>query len=86
MIDLSNGSEWLKVYEQQKFAQPIAGKPNKFKPIPLTIIPDFIESSFVAISVLVNNSKPNWTYGGKAFQIIQVSSPSDIRVSASNLV
>lgn len=78
MIDLSNGSEWLKVFEQQKFAQAILDKPGKFKPIPLTIIPDFIESRFVVVSVLVLNSKLTWTYGGRALQIIQVSNESDI--------
>lgn len=78
MVDLSNGSEWLKVFEQQKFAQAIPDKPGKFSPIPLTIIPDFIESRLVVVSVLALNSKPTWTYGGRALQIIQVTSQSDI--------
>lgn len=77
-VDLSDGLEWSKVFEQAYFAQTIPDRPNKFKPIPIITVPDFIYSHTIAIAVIVTNSKSSWRFGGKMAQAIKVSDESDI--------
>ncbi len=78
MIDLSDGTLWTKVFEQQYIAQPIPDKPGKFQPIPLILFPNTFDVHVVAISCVVPNSKPTWSYGGKVYQTIRATNDSDI--------
>jgi hypothetical protein len=78
MVDLSDGALWTKIFEQQYTAQPILGEPNKFKAIPLILLPYTFDVHSVAIECLVDNAKPTWRHGGEITQAIRASDASDI--------
>lgn len=77
-MDLSDGTLWLKVFEQQYTAQPILEEPEKFKPLPLILVPNTFDVHTVAIGCLVSNAKPTWKYGGEVYQAIRATDISDI--------
>lgn len=78
MVDLSDGTLWTKIFEQQYTAQPILNEPNKFKPIPIILLPYTFDIHVVAIECLVDNAKPTWKYGGEVAQAIRATDASDI--------
>lgn len=85
-IDLSDGTKWRKIFEQTYFAEPIGGQRGKFKPIPLVIVPTFLDTHTIAVTVFNQQSKPTWNLGGRVFQLIRVSDQSDLGIFRSNKV
>lgn len=85
-IDLSDGTRWRKIFEQIYFAEPIGGQRNKFRPIPLVIVPTFLDTHIIAVTVFNQQSKPTWSLGGRVFQLIQVSDQSDLGIFRPNKV
>lgn len=85
-IDLSDGTKWRKIFEQTYFAEPIGGQRGKFKPIPLIVVPTFLDTHTIAVTVFNQQSKPTWNLGGRVFQLIRVSDQSDLGIFRSNKV
>lgn len=72
MTDLSNGNDWLKIYDQFHVAQAISNKPGKYYPIQGIVIPTTLDNYTATISLTTTNAKPTWHLGGRVFPIITV--------------
>lgn len=72
MADLSNGANWLKIYDQFIVAQAVPNKPGKFYPIQGVIVPAVLDVHTIAVLSSTTNPRPSWDLGAKVFQIITV--------------
>lgn len=80
MANLSNGADWLKIYDRFHVAQPIPNRPGKHYPIVPVIIPVTLDSYTVAVSCKPSVLKPTWRLGAKIYQLIDVNN-SDIEAA-----
>lgn len=72
MTDLSNGNDWIKIYDQFHVAQAVPGKPGKFYPLQGIVIPTPVDQKTIAVAISTTNAKPSWQFGGRVFSIISV--------------
>lgn len=82
-MDLGNGLEWLKIYDQFHVAQPNPIKSGKFYPIPYILIPTYLDNYTVAILLNPTISKPSWKLGGRIYTFIEVNN-SDLVSARTN--
>ena len=83
MADLSNGANWLKIYDQFHVAQPRPDQPGRYYPILPIIIPSVLDNYIVAVFSKPSNPKPSWTFGGKVYTLLDVNG-SDISIGRYN--
>lgn len=83
MIDLSNGNQWLKIYDQFTVAQSIPNQPGRHYPLLPQIIPTILDNYIIAISCKPTVSKPTWKLAAKVYSLIDINN-SDIDVAKSN--
>lgn len=72
-MDLSNGSEWQKIYDQFHVAQPNPNKPEKYYPIFPIVIPTVLDNYTVAVNSSTTKFEPTWRYGGKVYPFVAVN-------------
>ncbi len=82
-MDLSNGADWLKIYDQFHVAQPIPNQPGRHYPIFPLVIPRVLDNYVVAISCRPTLSKPTWRLAAKLYSLVDVNN-SDIGTAKSN--
>lgn len=63
ILDLSNSSNWEKVYQASFTAVAIQGVQNQFIPIPLAVIPNSFDSHTLAVGAFSFQTKPTWRLG-----------------------
>ena len=63
ILDLSNSSNWQKVYEGNFAAVPIQGVRNQFIPIPKVVIPNNFDNHTLAVGAVSFQTKPTWRLG-----------------------
>lgn len=83
MIDLSNGTQWLKIYDQFHVAQLILDQPSKHYPILPIVVPATLDNYTVAVSSKPTQFKPSWQLGAKIYSLIDISN-SDIDTAKYN--
>ena len=83
MIDLSNGADWVKIYDRFHVAQVNPSKTGKYYPIPYVLIPTYLDSYTIAVSANTTQFKPTWKLGGRIYPIIEINN-SDIGQARSN--
>ena len=72
ILDLSDSSNWQKVYEGNFAAVPVQGVRNKFIPIPKVVIPNNFDNHTLAIGATSFQTKPTWRLGFWLSMYIQV--------------
>lgn len=82
MADLSNGANWLKIYDQFHVAQLRPDQPEKHYPIPPIVIPTVLDNYTVGVFSRPSNPKVTWNFGGKVYPLITVS--NDISIGKYN--
>lgn len=60
ILDLSNSSNWEKVYESSFQAVAMQGVNNQFIPIPTVIIPNSFNRYTLAVGAVSFQTKPTW--------------------------
>lgn len=63
ILDLSNSSNWEKVYQNSFTAVPIQGVRNQFLPIPAVVISNSFDSHTLAVGASSFQIKPTWHLG-----------------------
>lgn len=72
ILDLSNSSNWQKVYEGSFVAVPIQGVRNQFIPIPTVLIPNSFSNHTLAVGASSFQTKPTWRLGFWLSMYVQV--------------
>lgn len=72
MPDLSNSTDWLKIFDQSYVAQPNPKKVGKYLPIAPLLIPENINNTTIGVFCGCNHAKPNWRTGARIMPIVDV--------------
>lgn len=72
ILDLSDASLWVQVYDTTLFADPVLGQTGKHYPIPNHSIPGNFEGHTLAVGSSSTKAKPNWSLGFYLAQVINV--------------
>lgn len=73
MVNLSNGNDWVKIYDQHHTAQARPNQPNRFFPILPIVIPTNLDHRVVAVYSRPLNPKNTWSFGGRVYPLVNVS-------------
>ncbi len=74
MTDLSNGSLWLKIYDQFHVAQAIPDRPGRHYPILPIVVPTTLDNYTVAVTCKPTQAKPTWQLGARIYSLIDITS------------
>lgn len=72
ILDLSDGSNWVQVYDTTLFAQAVPGRQGSFYPIPNHEIPSAIDRRILAVGSSSTKTKPTWNLGFYLAMIIKI--------------
>lgn len=72
MANLTNGADWLEIYDVFLTATPNPNKPGKHYPLQGVVVPTPLDNYTIAVSATTAIPKPTWNLGAKVFPIITV--------------
>lgn len=72
ILDLTDGAEWLQVYDTTLAADAIPGLTNRYRPIPNHQIPVDFYSYTLAVGASSTKAKPTWNLGFYLGMVIDI--------------
>lgn len=72
ILNLSDASSWVQVYDTTLFADLVLGQTGKYYPIPNHSIPGNFEGRTLAVGSSSTKAKPTWNLGFYLAQVINV--------------
>lgn len=72
MANLTDGADWLEIYDIFLTAIPNPSKPGKHYPLGVVVVPTPLDNYTIAVSATTANPKLTWNLGAKVFPIINV--------------
>lgn len=64
---LSDGNDWIKIFDRNFIAQPNSNKAGKHLPIPYFQIEEKLTTFNLAVKVTTQNAKPTWDLGARIY-------------------
>lgn len=83
ILDLTDGAEWLQVYDSTLTAEPITGLENRYRPIPHHVIPFDFYSYTLAIGASSSKAKPTWNLAFYLGMMIDIPSVGNAETEAT---
>lgn len=72
MANLTDGADWLEIYDIFLTATPNPSKPGKHYPLGVVIIPTPLDNYTIAVSATIAIPRPTWNLGAKVFPLINI--------------